>query len=76
MNEKPAIYGLMVEFVAAEKVLSATRAARRAGYREMDAYTPYPVDGLAVELGMRRTSIPFVVLMGGLVGAAVGFLLQ
>ncbi len=76
MNEKPAIFGLMVEFVAAEEVLSATRAARRAGYREMDAYTPYPVDGLAAELGMRRTSIPFVVLMGGLVGAAVGFLMQ
>jgi hypothetical protein len=42
----------------------------------MDAYTPYPVEGLAAELGMRRTRVPFVVLVCGLVGAAVGYLMQ
>ncbi len=55
---------------------TATRRARQAGYRQMDAYTPYPVEGLAAELGMRTTRIPFVVLMGGLVGAGVGFFMQ
>ena len=47
MKAKPAIHGLMVEFLAADGVLAAARAARQAGYREMDAYTPYPVEGLA-----------------------------
>ena len=42
----------------------------------MDAYTPYPVEGLATELGMQRSRIPSVVLIGGLVGAAVGFFMQ
>jgi hypothetical protein len=42
----------------------------------MDAYTPYPIEGLAGELGLRATRIPFVVLMGGLVGAGVGFFMQ
>jgi hypothetical protein len=70
------IYGLMVEFLTAQEILAATRHARQAGYRQMDAYTPYPVDGLAAELGMRKTRIPFVVLMGGLVGAGVGFFMQ
>lgn len=76
MKPRPPIYGLMVEFVTAPEVIGATRRARQAGYREMDAYTPYPVEGLAVELGMRKTRLPFVVLMGGLVGAGVGFLMQ
>ena len=66
----------MVEFLTAAEVLAATRRARQAGYRQMDAYTPYPVEGLAAELGMRSTRIPFVVLMGGLVGAGVGFFMQ
>jgi hypothetical protein len=75
---KPAtrVYGLMVEFLSAEDLLGATRRARQAGYRQMDAYTPYPVAGLAAELGMRKTRVPFTVLMAGLVGAGVGFFMQ
>jgi hypothetical protein len=76
MKSDTPIYGLMAEFLTAGEVLDATRRARQAGYRDMDAYTPQPVEGLAVELGMRRTRLPFVVLMGGLVGAGVGFSMQ
>ena len=76
MRAKPPIHGLMVEFLAADEVLAATRSPRQAGYREMDAYTPYPVEGLAGELGMGKTRMPFVVLVGGLVGAGVGFSMQ
>ncbi len=76
MRAKAPIYGLLVEFLTPEAVLAATRRVRQAGYRQMDAYTPYPVDGLASELGLRSTNIPFVVLIGGLVGAGVGFLMQ
>jgi hypothetical protein len=66
----------MAEFETAEEVLRATRQARQAGYRVMDAYTPYPVEGLATELELPRTRVPFVVLVGALVGAAVGFFMQ
>jgi hypothetical protein len=76
MRHKTPLYGLLVEFLTAQEILAATRQARQAGYRQMDAYTPYPVDGLAAELGMRKTRIPFVVLMGGLAGAGVGFFMQ
>ncbi len=76
MKDKPAIHGLMVEFLTAEEILSAARRARQAGYRVMDAYTPYPVEGLVAELGVPRTRIPFIVLMGGIVGAGIGFFMQ
>lgn len=76
MNENENIHGLMIEFETADGILAATRRAREAGYRNMDAYTPYPVEGLAAELGMRRTSVPFLVLMGGLIGTAAGFMMQ
>ena len=76
MRHKTPIYGLMAEFQAAEQILLATRRARQEGYRHMDAYTPYTVEGLAEELELPHTRVPFVVLMGGLVGAGIGFFMQ
>jgi hypothetical protein len=75
MKPRTPIHGLMAEFATADEILRATRQARQAGYRDMDAYTPYPVEGLATELGLPRNRVPFVVLVSGLVGAAAGFLL-
>jgi hypothetical protein len=76
MMARTPMYGLMAEFKTAQEILEATRRARQEGYRNMDAYTPYAVEGLATELDLPRTRVPFVVLMGGLVGAVVGFFMQ
>src|SRR5438128_24869 len=76
MRDGTAIYGLMAEFKTPEGILEATRRAHAAGYRKMDAYTPYPIEGLAEGLDLRATRVPFVVLLGGLVGAAGGYFLQ
>ncbi len=76
MKQRTAIFGLMAEFLTAAEILDATRRAWLAGYREMDAYTPYTVEGLAAALGMKQTRIPAIVFLGGLVGAVAGFLMQ
>jgi hypothetical protein len=76
MKPGTPIYGLMAEFETAQAVLEAVRRARQEGYTEMDAYTPYAVEGLAEELGLPRNRVPFVVLVAGLVGAATGFFMQ
>ena len=76
MKPRTPIYGLMAEFMTPEQILRATRQAREGGYTHMDAYTPYTVEGLADELGLRKTRVPFVVLVSGLVGAAAGFFMQ
>jgi hypothetical protein len=70
------IHGLLAEFASAEEILSAARQARAQGYREMEAYTPYSVEGLAEELGLEETRIPAVVLLAALVGAGVGFFMM
>ena len=76
MKPPTPIFGLMAEFETPAQILAATRQARAAGYEAMDAYTPYAVDGLAAELGLPRTRVPFVVLIAGLVGAGIGFFMQ
>lgn len=70
------IWGLMAEFKEQNSLVAAAEKARQAGYRRLDAYTPYPIEGLSESLGHPRTKLPLLVLLGGLVGAAGGFLLQ
>lgn len=76
MKPRTPIFGVMAEFETPQQVLTAARRAREEGYTDMDAYTPYPVESLADELGLPRTRVPFVVLISGLVGAAAGFFMQ
>jgi hypothetical protein len=70
------IYGLLAEFEQPDDLLQAVRRARSAGYRRMNAYTPFPIEGLAEELGFHRTYLPALVLLGGLLGCLGGFALQ
>lgn len=69
-------YGLLAEFATPEAVLEAARRARAAGYRRMDAYTPFPVKGLAEAIGFREARVPRLTLIGGVFGAALAFFMQ
>ena len=71
-----ALWGLMAEFTTAEELLAATRGAYAAGYRVMDAYSPFPVEGVAEALGSHRTVVPWITLAGGVFGAISGYGLQ
>lgn len=73
---RPPIYGLMAEFENPDDLLAAAQRAHEAGYRKMDAYTPFPVHDLAETLGRHRTRLPALVFAAGLTGAAGGYLLQ
>jgi hypothetical protein len=75
MRERRDLYGLLAEFHTPEAVLEAARRAYAAGYRCMDAYTPFPVEGLAEALGFHRTRLPLIVLLGGLCGGVLGYAL-
>ncbi len=70
------VYGLLAEFADADALVAACRRAREVGYTRLDAFAPYPLSEAADALGRRRTAVPAVVLVGGLVGCAAGFLMQ
>lgn len=67
------LWGYMAEFDDAEEVVAAAHKARQAGYKRMDAYTPFPVEGLSEALGFRDHLVPLLMLIGGLLGCAGGF---
>lgn len=76
MATRPPIYGLVAEFDGPAELLAAVHHAREAGYVRMDAYSPYPVEGLSDALGFHHTRLPLVVLIGGLLGCVGGFGMQ
>ena len=76
MSAQPSIYGLMAEFDSPDDLLVAAKRTRAEGYRRMDAYSPFPVEGLAEAIEVRHTRLPLLVLIAGLVGAFVGFASQ
>ena len=72
----PRTYGLLAEFGDQDALVLGARTLRTAGYARLDAYTPYPVEDLAEELGFHTTRVPLVVLVGGILGALGGYFLQ
>jgi hypothetical protein len=76
MNAAPAIHGLAAEFASHQDLLTAARAARDHGYHRMDAYAPFPIDELPQALGRKRTLVPLIVLIGGILGGSGGYFMQ
>jgi hypothetical protein len=74
--KRDPIYGMMAEFDTPAALVEAAKRTYQAGYEKIDAYTPFPVEGLAEEIGFHRDEVPLVVLIGGIVGGLTGYLMQ
>ncbi len=67
---------LLAEFDRPEALLEAVRALREAGYQGLEAFSPFPIDGLAKALGFTENRVPWLTFAGGVIGAAGGFGMQ
>jgi len=76
MAKRDPIYGLMAEFDSAQALLDAAKKTHQSGYKKIDAYSPFPIEGLAEEIGMHFDEIPLTVLIGGIIGGCTGYLMQ
>src|SRR3954451_3083122 len=72
----PAIYGLMAEFDNVNDAITAGRRTYSAGYRKLDAYSPFPVEELSEAIGFHKNGIALVCLIGGLLGCTAAYTLQ
>jgi hypothetical protein len=70
------LHGLMAEFDDPTALVEATAKVREAGYRRLDAYSPFPIEELHQAMGAHHSRLPLIVLIGGLIGCIGGFLLQ
>ena len=70
------IHGVMAEFESATALVVAANKTREAGFVDVDAYSPIPIEELHHAIGFKKTKLPLMVLIGGLLGGAGGFSLQ
>jgi hypothetical protein len=70
------LHGLMAEFVEHDQLLHAARKTYAEGYRSIDAFSPFPIEGLAEAIGHEHSNIPFVTLIGGMIGGLGGYFMQ
>lgn len=68
--------GLLAEFAGSEALGAAVRRMHALGYRGLETYAPFPVPGLDRELGARRSRIPLAVLVAGVAGGVLAYLVQ
>jgi len=69
-------YGWLAEFDTAEAVVAAAKGSRAAGYRRVEAYAPFPVEGLVEAVGSYKDRVPLITLIGGVLGCAGGYFMQ
>ena len=68
-------YGLMAEFETHEELVHAAEKAYQHGFRNMDGFAPFPVEGLAEALG-KKTRLPLIVLIGGIIGGLSAYYME
>ena len=76
MRTKSLLYGFLAEFNGPEALRESVRSVRREGFRKIDAYSPFPVEGIAEELGVPHSNVPLIVLIGALIGGLGGAFMQ
>ena len=76
MEHRSHIYGVVAEFKTEHELVHAVEKTREAGYRRIEAYTPFPVEGLSEALALKRNNVPLITLIGGLTGGLGGFFFQ
>ena len=75
-NNETGTYGLMAEFDNVNDAVIAARRTYGAGYRKMDAYSPFPVEELSEAIGFHKNGVALVCLVGGLLGGSAAFTFQ
>ena len=70
------VSGILAEFDTPEEILRAAKQSREAGYRAMEGFTPYHIEGLAETLGFERSGVAPIVFGAGLLGTGTAYCLQ
>ncbi|QSQ23704.1 DUF3341 domain-containing protein [Pyxidicoccus parkwayensis] len=67
---------LLGEFKSPERLREAARALRSRGFTQLDALTPFPVEGIDEVLELKPSRLPLLGLVAGVSGAIGAYVVQ
>src|SRR5207253_7010499 len=70
------LYGVMAQFDNPSRLVAAARETYAAGYRQINGYSPFPIEELTEAIGFKRSTLPLIVFAGGLIGGLSVFFMQ
>jgi hypothetical protein len=76
MSDAAKIYGLLGEFAGPDELVRGVRELGAQGYRRVESYTPFAVEGVQEALRFRPTAVAVVYLASAVFSAAAGYFMQ
>ncbi len=71
-----AVKGILALYADPETVLKAAEKARDAGFTKWDVFTPFPVHGMDVAMGLGKSNLPWVTFVAALAGLGSAVFIQ
>lgn len=69
-------YGLLAEYRDPAALYHAAEEMRKAGYRQYDTHSPFPIHGMDRAMGLGNSKVGYITIGGGITGFLVGWWLQ
>lgn len=74
-SKKRTIGGIAGIFLEEDIVVNAARKVRELGYTKFEAISPYPIHAMEEACDIKRSPIPYVTFIAGLIGMSAGLAL-
>jgi hypothetical protein len=70
------VYGMAAEYPSAAALYEAARQVRDAGFKRWDVYSPFPIHGMDDAMGLKKSWLSAVVLIGGISGLLTAAIME
>lgn len=70
------VYGMAAEYSSPHALYEAAKMVRDAGFQRWDVYSPFPIHGMDDAMGMGKSWLSTVVLIGGITGFVTAMILE
>ncbi|MEM6329758.1 MAG: DUF3341 domain-containing protein [Planctomycetota bacterium] len=76
ITAEPKTLGVLAEFPGPDELVEAAAKTTDAGYKRVEAFSPFPIHGIDAALKAKKTILPWIVFACGLKGCIVAQLMQ